>query len=73
MGPRIIPAGNLQVPLITSLPPNNRTEELEAVSQIVELLRSRKNPVIVVDGGKFFGSKTVVPTEPCANSRCGAK
>jgi pyruvate decarboxylase len=53
MGPKLIPSSTLQTPLITSLPSNNQGQELQAVSQIIDLLKTRKDPVIVVDGGKL--------------------
>jgi pyruvate decarboxylase len=56
MGPKLISSATLQTPLITSLPQNDEQAELKAVSKIIELLRTRKNPVIVVDGGKILSS-----------------
>lgn len=53
MGPKHIPSVTLQTPLITSLPVNDDKLELQAVSKIIDLLRTRKDPVIVVDGGKI--------------------
>lgn len=52
MGPKLIPSDTLQTRLITSLPLNDDAAELQAVSKIISLLKSRKDPVIVVDGSK---------------------
>lgn len=52
MGPKLIPSNTLQTPLVTSLPLNDDAAELKAVSKIISLLKSRKDPVIVVDGSK---------------------
>lgn len=59
MGPKLVSSATLQTPLITSLPQNDEQAELKAVSKIIELLRTRKNPVIVVDGGKILSSLVV--------------
>lgn len=59
IGPKLIPTSPLKSPLIKSLPPNDKAKEMRAVSQIIDLLRSRKNPVIVVDGGKLSTSLPV--------------
>ncbi|KIN07253.1 hypothetical protein OIDMADRAFT_36813 [Oidiodendron maius Zn] len=50
MGPKLIPSDTLQTRLITSLPLNDDAAESQAVSKIISLLKSRKDPVIVVDG-----------------------
>ena len=54
IGPKVISSASLKAPLVTSLPQNNEAEELRVVSKIISLLQSRKNPVIVVDGGKLL-------------------
>jgi pyruvate decarboxylase len=56
IGPKLIPSSTLQTPLVTSLPNNDQAQESQAVSHIIDLLKSRKDPVIVVDGGKLSTS-----------------
>lgn len=51
IGTQTIPVTGLQIPLITTLPPNDTEVESKVVRQIIDLLASRTNPVIIVDGG----------------------
>jgi pyruvate decarboxylase len=52
MGPKLIPSNPLQTPLVKALPHNDEVAELQAVSKIIGLLKSRKDPIVVIDGGK---------------------
>jgi pyruvate decarboxylase len=52
IGTQTIPVTGLQTPLVTTLPPNDPEVESKVVRQIIDLLASRTNPVIIVDGGK---------------------
>lgn len=52
VGVQNIAATGLETPLITELPPNDPTLEKKVVQEIVDLIRSRKNPIVIVDGGK---------------------
>ncbi|KAK9369637.1 thiamine diphosphate-binding protein [Lipomyces kononenkoae] len=51
IGPQTVSSHYLEVPLQKSLPPNPPELEQLVVDQIIGLLSSRKNPIIVVDGG----------------------
>ena len=51
MGTKLIPSSTLQTRLVTSLPYNDEAAELQAISKIIGLLQSRKDPVVVIDGG----------------------
>ncbi|KAK9235102.1 thiamine diphosphate-binding protein [Lipomyces kononenkoae] len=51
VGPQTIVSRNLETPLPTTLPPNPPELEQSVVDKIVDLLSSRKHPIIVVDGG----------------------
>lgn len=53
IGPKTIPSSHLSKPLITTLPSNKEEEESEVITKIADLLKTRKDPVIVVDGGMF--------------------
>lgn len=50
IGTQTIPVTGLQTPLVTTLPPNDPDVESKVVRQIIDLLASRTNPVIIVDG-----------------------
>lgn len=50
IGTQTIPVTGLQTPLVTTLPPNDPEVESKVVRQIIDLLASRTNPVIIVDG-----------------------
>lgn len=52
IGPKMIPKSSLQKPLDMKLPANDASVESSVASEIIELLKSRKDPVIVVDGGE---------------------
>jgi pyruvate decarboxylase len=56
IGPHQISDYGLQTPLITSLPANDDIQEAKVTALIVDLLKSRKNPVVVFDGGKLLCS-----------------
>lgn len=60
MGPKVISSSPLKTRLITTLPQNNEIEEQQAVAKIISLLQTRKNPVIVIDGGKLFTSSAPI-------------
>lgn len=60
IGPKLITSAALQTPLITSLPHNDEQAEPKAVFKIIKLLRTRKNPVIVVDGGKIISNPVIL-------------
>jgi pyruvate decarboxylase len=53
MGPRMIPRSGLKSPVVTTLPPNDAGKETMAVAEVINLLKSRAAPVIVIDGGKL--------------------
>ncbi|KAK9327184.1 thiamine diphosphate-binding protein [Lipomyces starkeyi] len=51
IGPQTISSVNLETPLQMSLPPNPTELENIVVDKITSLFSSRKNPIIIVDGG----------------------
>jgi len=51
IGTLTIPVTGLQTPLVTTLPPNDEEVEENVVRQIIDLLASRTNTVVIFDGG----------------------
>ncbi|KAK9319254.1 thiamine diphosphate-binding protein [Lipomyces orientalis] len=51
IGPQTIYTRNLETPLQTSLQPNPHELEKSVVDKITDLLSSRQNPIMLVDGG----------------------
>jgi pyruvate decarboxylase len=54
IGTLTIPVTGLQTPLVTTLPPNDEEVEENVVRQIIDLLASRTNTVVIFDGGKLL-------------------
>ena len=54
IGTLTIPVAGLQTPLVTTLPPNDEEVEGNVVRQIIDLLASRTNTVVIFDGGKLL-------------------
>jgi hypothetical protein len=52
IGPRQIANTSLHTALTTSLPANDEVQEAKVVAHIIDLLKTRKDPVIVFDGGR---------------------
>lgn len=58
IGPKTISSSHLSKPLITTLASNTDEEEAEVITKIASLLKSRKDPVIVIDGGMLVAFPT---------------
>ena len=70
MGPRQIPSSGLNTPLVTSLPANDETLELDIVNKIISLLKAAKSPVVLIDGGKCL--RNLIHSNPSLTWRVGA-
>lgn len=62
------PAINLQVPLITNLPPNNADLQAYVIDKIRSAMDAAKSPVIIVDGGKIMRPTAILLTRLVTNS-----